>query len=56
MEITKQLDLYSSDTREVITILEHLDNDSIMLAKGYMAALSDRQEVDRIRAKKEVIG
>ena len=39
-------EMLSSDTREVAKILETLDENSIVLARTYMTALSDRQKIE----------
>ena len=43
-EIRKEM--LSSDTKEVAKILETLDGNSIVLARTYMTALSDRQRME----------
>ena len=42
-------EMLSSDTREVAKILETLDEDSIVLARTYMTALSDRQKMEKAK-------
>lgn len=39
-------EMLSSDTMEVVKILETLDGKSIVLARTYMTALSDRQKME----------
>ena len=39
--------IVSSDTEEVAKILETLDENSIVLARTYMTALSDRQKIEK---------
>lgn len=39
--------MISSDAKEVVEILEALDENSITLARTYMMALSDRQRIER---------
>lgn len=39
--------MLSSDAKEVVQILEALDENSITLARTYMMALSDRQRIER---------
>lgn len=45
-EIRKEM--LSSDTEEVAKILETLDGNSIVLARTYMMALSDRQKIEEM--------
>ena len=42
-------EMLSSDTREVAKILETLDENSIVLARTYMTALSDRQKIEQAK-------
>lgn len=42
-------EMLSSDTKEVAKILESLDENSIILARTYMAALSDRQQLEKAK-------
>lgn len=44
-EIRKEM--FSADTQEVTKILETLDESSIVLARTYMTALSDRQKLEK---------
>lgn len=46
-EIRKEM--FSSDTEEVAKILESLDENSIVLARTYMTALSDRQKIEKVK-------
>lgn len=46
-EIRKEM--LSSDTEEVTKILESLDENSIVLARTYMTALSDRQKIENAK-------
>lgn len=46
-EIRKEM--LSSDTEEVTKILESLDENSIVLARTYMTALSDRQKIEKVK-------
>lgn len=46
-EIRKEI--LSSDTEEVAKILETLDKNSIILARTYMTALADRQELEKAK-------
>lgn len=39
--------ILSSDTEEVTKILETLDENSIVLARTYITALSDRQKIEK---------
>ena len=39
--------IMSSDTEEVTKILETLDENSIVLARTYITALSDRQKIEK---------
>ena len=41
--------ILSSDTEEVAKILETLDENSIVLARTYMAALADRQKLEKAK-------
>lgn len=41
--------MVSSDTEEVTKILETLDENSIVLARTYMTALSDRQKIEKAK-------
>ena len=49
MKLTEETrkEMLSSDTKEVAKILETLDENSIVLARTYMTALSDRQRLKR---------
>lgn len=51
-EIRKEM--LSSDTKEVAEILESLDENSIVLARTYMTALADRQQIEKTRQAKLV--
>lgn len=42
-------EMLSSDTKEVAKILETLDENSIVLARTYMTALSDRQKMEKAK-------
>lgn len=46
-EIKKEM--LSYDTEEVAKILETLDENSIVLARTYMTALSDRQKIEKAK-------
>lgn len=46
-EIRKEI--LSSDTEEVAKVLESLDENSIILARTYMMALADRQELEKVK-------
>lgn len=46
-EIRKEM--FSSDTEEVMKILEMLDENSIILARTYITALADRQRVEKAK-------
>ena len=52
-EIRKEI--FSSDTAEVAKILETLDENSIILARTYITALSDRQKIKKIKLKAETV-
>ena len=41
--------IFSTDTKEVAKILETLDENSIVLARTYMMALSDRQKIEEAK-------
>lgn len=41
-----------SDTEEVTKILETLDENSIVLARTYMTALSDRQKIEKAKLER----
>lgn len=41
--------IVSSDTEEVAKILKTLDENSIVLARTYMTALSDRQRIEETK-------
>ncbi|MCM1217547.1 MAG: hypothetical protein NC331_14035 [Lachnospiraceae bacterium] len=41
--------MLSSDTEEVARLLESLDENSVVLARTYMTALSDRQKIDQAK-------
>ena len=43
--------MMSSDTEEVTKILETLDENSIVLARTYMTALSDRQKIEKAKSE-----
>lgn len=43
-EIRKEM--LSTETEEVVRMLENLDGNSKVLAKTYMAALADRQKIE----------
>lgn len=45
LEINKAI--VSSDTKEVIELLESLDENSKVLAKTYLSALVDKQQLDK---------
>lgn len=49
-EIRKEM--FSSDTEEVAKILETLDENSTVLARTYMTALSDRQKIEKAEQAK----
>lgn len=51
-EIRKEI--LASDTEEVTKILEMLDKNSIILARTYMTALADRQQLEKARSAKAV--
>lgn len=42
-------EMLSYDTEEVAKILETLDENSIVLARTYMTALSDRQKIEKAK-------
>lgn len=44
--------ILSSDTEEVAKILETLDENSIVLARTYMTALSDRQKIEKAKLER----
>ena len=44
--------IVSSDTKEVAKILETLDENSIVLARTYMTALSDRQKIEKAKLER----
>ncbi len=44
--------IVSSDTEEVAKILETLDENSIVLARTYMTALSDRQKIEKAKLER----
>lgn len=44
--------MVSSDTEEVAKILETLDENSIVLARTYMTALSDRQKIEKAKLER----
>lgn len=46
--------IMSSDTEEVTKILETLDENSIVLARTYMTALSDRQKIEKAKLERLV--
>lgn len=39
--------IVASDTKEVTALLEALDEDSKVLAKTYLSALADRQQLEK---------
>lgn len=45
-------EMLSSDTKEVAKILETLDENSIVLARTYMTALSDRQKIEKAKLER----
>ncbi len=47
-EIKKEI--VSPEAKEVVKILENLDEYSIVLARTYMTALSDKQKVEEIKS------
>jgi hypothetical protein len=47
--------MLSSDTEEVAKILETLDGNSIVLARTYMTALSDRQRIEKEKLAAEAV-
>ena len=51
MKATEEIrkEMLSSETEEVVKILENLDGNSIVLAKTYMSALIDRQQLEKAR-------
>lgn len=51
MEDTQEIrkEMLSSDTEEVVGILETLDEDSKILARTYMSALADRQQLEKAK-------
>lgn len=51
MKLTEETrkEMLSSDTKEVAKILETLDENSIVLARTYMTALSDRQKIEKAK-------
>lgn len=51
-EIRKSM--LSPETEEVAKLLEGLDEKSIVLARTYMAALSDRQEIEKAKLAQAV--
>ena len=52
-EIRKEIT--SSETVEVAKILESLDENSVVLARTYMMALSDRQRMEKARLEAAVV-
>lgn len=42
-------EIFSPDTEEVVKILERLDKSSMILAKTYMTALADKQELENAK-------
>lgn len=46
-EIRKSM--FSTDTKEVAKILESLDENSVVLARTYMTALSDRKKIEEAK-------
>lgn len=51
MKTTEEIrkEIMSSEMEEVTKILENLDGNSIVLARTYMMALSDRQQIEKER-------
>lgn len=47
--------IVSSDTEEVAKILETLDENSIVLARTYMTALSDRQKIEKAKLERMAV-
>ena len=41
--------IMASETKEIIEILESLDENSRLLAKTYLSALLDRQQLERLK-------
>lgn len=50
-----RMEIYSSDAEEVVKILENLDENSKVLARTYMAALSDRQQLEKTKLEAEAV-
>lgn len=50
-----RMEIYSSDAEEVVKILENLDENSKVLARTYMAALSDRQQLEKMKLEAEAV-
>lgn len=46
--------MFSTDTKEVAKILETLDENSVVLARTYMMALSDRQKIEEAKLEAAV--
>lgn len=42
-------EMFSSDMEEVAKVLETLDKNSIILARTYITALADRQEIEKAK-------
>ncbi len=51
-KVEMQKAIVSSDTEEVTKILETLDENSIVLARTYMTALSDRQKIEKAKLER----
>lgn len=51
MKTTEEIrkEIMSSEMEEMAKILENLDGNSIVLARTYMTALSDRQQIEKER-------
>lgn len=47
MEIRKSMN--ATDTKEVTELLESLDRNSMVLAKTYLSALADRQQLENAK-------
>lgn len=47
-EIRKEM--LSSDTEDIVKILETLDKSSIVLARTYMTALADKQRLEEMKS------
>lgn len=46
-------EIFSSDTEKVAKILGTLDQNSIILARTYMTALSDKQKIEKAKKTKQ---